>query len=161
MQIFHAHEQGFCVATHGCLVVAVWGRGVEIDDLGQIAAAQRRAVAQHRHCASISIIRAWLSVGVSPEIRAAAAEHLQALVDVNLGSAMVVEAGGARAIFFRSVVTSVNLLARTRTPQKVFTTIDEAVGWALARPGLDPATAAASEQITAAAHELADRYGSK
>jgi hypothetical protein len=100
-------------------------------------------------------------MGVSPEIRAAAAENLREIVDVNRGTAMVVEAGGARAIFFRSIITSVNLLARTSTPQKVCKTIDEAVGWVLARPGIDPATAAASEQIIAATHELADHYGAK
>lgn len=161
METFHAQEQGFCVAIHGCLVVAIWGREAEVDDLRQIAAAQRRAIAQYGHCVAITIIRAKPTMGVSSEIRAVAAENLREIGDVNRGTAMVVEAGGARAIFFRSIITSVNLLARTSTPQKVFKAINEAVDWVLTRPGIDPATAAASEQIIAATHVLADRYGAK
>jgi hypothetical protein len=159
MEVFHAQEQGFCVATHGCLVVAIWGREVELGDLHQIAEAQRRAIAKLRHCAAVTIIRATPTLGVSPEIRAVAAENMREIADVNRGTAMVVEAGGARAIFFRSIITSVNLLARKTMPQKVFTTIDEAIGWVLTRPGIDPETAAASQQIIAAVHVLADRYG--
>jgi hypothetical protein len=49
MEVFHAQEQGFCVAFHGCLVVAIWGREAKLADLMQIAAAQRRAIAQHAH----------------------------------------------------------------------------------------------------------------
>jgi hypothetical protein len=161
MEVFHAQEQGFCVAIHGCLVVVIWGREAEVGDLRQIAAAQRRVIAQHGHCAAVTIIRARPTMGVSSEIRAAAAQNLREIVDVNRGTAMVVEAGGARAIFFRSIITSVNLLARTTTPQKVFTTIPDAIGWVLTRPRIDPATAAASEQIIAAARELADRYGER
>lgn len=159
MIVSHAEEQGFCVATHGCLVVAIWGREVVIDDLERIAEAQRQVVAQLGHCATITIVRAKPTLGVSAEIRAAAAKNLQEFADLNRGTVMVVEAGGARAIFFRSIVMSVYLLARTATPQKVFSTIDEAFGWVLERPGIDPATAAAGESIIAAAHELADRYG--
>ena len=159
MEILHAQEQGFCVAAHGCLVVAIWGREAEIGDLQQIAVAQRRAIAKHHHCAAVTIIRARPTLGVSPEIRALAAENLREIANVNRGTAMVVEAGGARAIFFRSIITSVNLLARTTTPRKVFTTIDAAIGWVLTRPGIEPETAAASEQIVAAVHVLADRYG--
>jgi hypothetical protein len=160
MEVFHAQE-GFCVATHGCLVVAIWGREAEVGDLQQIADAQHRAVAQYGHCAAITIIRATPTLGVSPEIRAAAAKNLREIVDFNRGTAMVVEAGGARAIFFRSIVTSVNLLARTTTPQKVVTTIDAAVAWVLTRPGIDPATAAARERVIAGLHELAEHYGAQ
>jgi hypothetical protein len=161
MDVVYARELGFCVAAHGCLVVAIWGREAALDDLEQIAQAQRRAIAKVGHCAALTIIRAKPTLGVSPEIRAAAAKHLQEIANINRGTAMVVEAGGARAIFFRSIVTSVNLLARTTTPQKVFTTIDEAIGWLLTRPGIDPATVAASERVLAQVHVLADRHGAK
>jgi hypothetical protein len=161
MEVFHAQEQGFCVAFHGCLVVAIWGREAKLADLMQIAAAQRRAIAQHGHCAAITIIRAKPTLGVSPEIRAAAAQNLREIAGVNRGTAMVVEAGGAKAVFFRSIIISVNLLARTTTPQKVFTTIDDAVGWVLTRPGIDPEMAAARGRIIPAVHVLADRYGKK
>lgn len=149
------------MAVHGCLIVAIWGREVVIGDLRQISEAQQRAIAQLGHCASVTIVRARPTLGVSAEIRAAAANNLREIAHLNRGTAMVVEAGGARAIFFRSIVTSVNLLARTSTPQKVFTTIDEAIDWVLTRPGIDPATAAASERIIAEVHELADRFGAK
>jgi hypothetical protein len=159
MDVFHAQARGFCVATHGCLVVAIWGREAEVGDLQHILEAQRRAIATYRHCAAVTIIRARPTLGVSPEIRAVAAKNQREIAELNRGTAMVVEAGGARALFFRSIITSVNLLARMTTPQKVFTTIEEAVGWVLTRPGIDPETAAASERIIAAVKVLADRYG--
>jgi hypothetical protein len=63
MEVIHAEERGFCVGTHGCLIVVIWGRAAEVGDLWQIAAADRRAIAQHGHCAAIMIIRARPTMG--------------------------------------------------------------------------------------------------
>lgn len=158
MEVRCDHEH-FCVASHGCFVVVVWGREVEADDLERLSEVQRAAVAACEHCAVLSIIRAGLTMAVNDDVREASQRNLREFTDVTLGSAMVVEAGGMRASFFRSVITGIHLVTRSKVPQKVFDNIDEAVRWLLSQPGLDPTTASSVDDILAGVQQLADQYG--
>lgn len=152
-------EQHFCVARRCGLVVVVWGREVEAADLERLAKTQREVIAEHGHCLVMSIIRAGLSMSVKDDVRRAGEQNLRDFAATTLGSAMVVEAGGIRASFFRSVITGIHLATRSKVQQKVFDNIDEAVGWLMARPGVDMATFGASQETVAKAYELADRFG--
>jgi hypothetical protein len=54
-----------------------------------------------------------------------------------LANTVVIEQGGVKGAFMRSVVTGVNMLSRTRVPITVFPTLDEAVAWMADLPGPD------------------------
>jgi hypothetical protein len=152
-------EPGFCVAVHAFLVVSVWGRVSVAADIEHLSRVQRQVVAEHGYCATLSIIRAGLSTTVTDDVREAGNANVREFAHVNRGSAMVVEGGGFRVVFFRSLLTSVQLLTRSSLKQKVFESIDDGVGWLLERPGVDPALAGEREHVIAAAYAVADAYG--
>lgn len=149
----------FCVARDRALVVVVWGRDVIADDLAQLSEVQREVVGAYEHCVVTSIIRAGLSLAVKEDARKAGERNLAEFEGYTLGSAMVVEAGGLRASFFRSVVTGIQLVTRSAVPQKVFHNIDDSMRWLLAFPGVDPSTAQNVDELIAGAYALAERYG--
>lgn len=154
-------EPGFCVAAHDSLVAVIWGRDARREDLEQLANAQRAAVDTHGHCAVMTVIRAGLSMSIGDGVREASEDNLREFADVHRGSALVVEAGGLRAAFFRSVITSVQLLARSPVSQKVFNNIDDSVTWLLEQPGMPADMPAARDEIIAGIYEIAERYGGK
>ena len=151
--------EGFCVASRGCLVVVVWGRDVVAQDLELLSEVQREVVASVGHNVVLSIIRAGLSMSVNEGVREGGQANLREFQDATLASVMVVEAGGMRAAFFRSVVTGIHLVTRTKVEQRVFDSIDEGVRWLLARPGVDPQTVAERDALIAEAFRVADLYG--
>jgi hypothetical protein len=155
----HEEEQGFGLATYRSLIVVVWGRTVRLPDIQALTKVQRELIDRYGHFAVLTIIRAGLLMSVDDEVRRLSENNLREFQAFNRGNSMVVEAGGLRATFFRSVMTGIQLLARSPVPLKVFDNIDEAVHWVLDRPNIDPVVVAASDPIIAAAFELADRYG--
>lgn len=159
MQTVHVAER-FCVAHFASLVVVVWGRVVEGPDLERLGVVQRQTVAEYGHCLTLSLIRAGLEMTVAEDVRVGGRKNLQEFEHVTVGSATVIEAGGLRASFFRSVITGIHLLARSKVPQKVLDNIDDGVRWLLERPGAGPELAAQTDAIIAGVHELADRFGS-
>ncbi len=158
MQIVHEAES-FCVAQFGPLAVVVWGRVVEGPDLARLGVVQRKAIKEFGHCVVLSIIRAGLEMTVNEDVRAGGRQNLREFEHVTLGSALVIEAGGMRASFFRSVITGIHLLARSKVPQKVLDNIDEGVRWLVERPGLAPEFPPQIDAIIAGAHKLANQFG--
>jgi hypothetical protein len=149
----------FCVARRGPLVVVVWGREVEGPDLERLSEVQREVVAAFGHCLVLSIVRAGLTMMVKDEVRKGGENNLREFGSTTLGSAMVIETGGLRASFFRSVITGIQLVARSRVPQKVFDNIDEALRWLLSQPKVDVATSGAIEEILVGVYAAAEQYG--
>ncbi|PRP95843.1 hypothetical protein ENSA5_37120 [Enhygromyxa salina] len=149
----------FCVAACESLVVVVCGRVVDTVDLDLIAKVQRELSDEWGHFVALTIIRAGLEMTVTDEVRERSARNMREFATTTLGSALVVESGGFRAVFFRSVLTSLQLVSRSPVKQKVFSDIGEALRWLLARPGVEAKAAAAIDSLVADVITIADEYG--
>ena len=149
----------FCVAAHDRLIVIIWGRDPQRQDLEGLTLKQREHVAAHGHCVTLTVIRAKLSVRVSDGTREASADNFREFSGLNKGAAVVVEGGGLWASLIRSVMTGIQMLSFAVLPQKMFDSIEEAAHWVACRPGLEPPLSAEVDAIIAEIHELADRYG--
>lgn len=131
MLVRRAERPGFCVANLGPLIVAIWTRTAVGEHVDLIGEAQREILREHGKCAVISIIRAELSMSVDDEVRAKGQDNIRDFGDSTVRNVLVVEAGGLRASFFRSVVTGLYFLTRKSSAQKVCSNLTEAVEWSL------------------------------
>ena len=150
-------EPGFAIASASVVIVVVWGREARAEDIAQLSAVQRLTIGRHGRCAVVNVIRAGLSLSVDPSVREASAANIREFEGASLAASLVVEAGGLRAAFFRSVLAGIQMVSRAPLAQGVFSTIEEALAWTLATPGLDSPLALAD--LGPAVHALADHYG--
>jgi hypothetical protein len=158
MEIRH-DAPGFGIGVHGCMIAVVWGRVVEIDDIEALTKIQHTTVDQHGCCLVLSVIRAGLKMTVEDDVRKASEVNLREFEQFNRGSAMVVEAGGLRASFFRSVMTGIHFVTRSPVPQKIFDNIGDAVLWLADRPTVDAKMLDDINPLVIGAYEIADRFG--
>lgn len=151
-------EPNFGIGVQGCMIVVVWGRVVEVGDIKALTAVQYETVDRYGCCLVLSVIRAGIKMTVDDEVRKAGEVNLKEFERFTRGSAMVVEAGGLRASFFRSVITGIHLIARSPVPQKIFDNIDDAVLWLADRPGVDRTTL---DELTLvpSVYAMADHFG--
>lgn len=152
-------EPGFGIAVHGCMIAIIWGRVVELDDIKALTAIQHETVDRYGCCLVLSVIRAGIKMTVDDEVRKASEANLREFEQFNRGSAMVVEAGGLRASFFRSVMTGIHFVTRSPVPQKIFDNIGDAVLWLVDRPTVDAKMLDEINPLVVGAYELADRFG--
>ena len=126
-----AERPGFCVADSGPLVVSIWTRTAVGEDVDLVGKVQRQVLDEYSKCIVVTIIRAPLSMAVDDEVREKGQAIIRDCGDATLRNVLVVEGGGLRANFFRSVVTGLYFLSRKSSAQKVSASIDEAMDWAL------------------------------
>lgn len=150
-------EPGFAIATAGVVVVNVWGRDARAEDIARLSEIQRATVSGFGRCAVVTVIRAGLSLSVDPSVRAASAANMREFEGRCRGVTLIVESGGLRAAFFRSVIAGVQMVSRSALPQNVHSTIEAGLEWLLALPGLDCDLGVGD--LGPAIHALADRYG--
>lgn len=149
----------FCVASCASMVIAVWGRVAVADDVRALGRVQREVVAEHGYCMVLTIIRAGLETTLEDGVREAGQDNAREFAGVNRGAALIIEGGGFRLVFFRSILTSQQLLSRTPIKQRVFDSIDGGVQWLLERPGVEPWLLDEADSVIAAAYRCADTYG--
>lgn len=152
-------QPNFGIAAHGCLIVIVWGRVVEVGDIKALTEVQHEIVDRYGCCLVLSVIRAGIKMTVDDEVRKASEANLRDFEPYTRGSAMVVEAGGLRASFFRSVMTGITLVTRSPVPQKIFDNIGDAVLWLVDRDTVDRKMLDEIDVLVTGAYGLADRFG--
>lgn len=127
----HSERPGFCVAHGGPLVVPIWTRTAVAEHVDLVADLQRQVLREFPKLIVLTIIRAKLSMSVREDVRERSRASVDEFGDHTVRSVMVVEEGGLRASFFRSVVTGVYFLSRSSKSQKVSTSIDDGLDWLL------------------------------
>jgi hypothetical protein len=86
-------------------------------------------VGEHKQMSSIVVMRGQFHFDLTPEARRAGAALTKEWEGFNTGQAIVIEADGFKASLARSLITGVNLLARSKARQKVFKDPREATQW--------------------------------
>ncbi|MCR9160725.1 MAG: hypothetical protein ACE37F_20565 [Nannocystaceae bacterium] len=125
----HSERPGFCVAYGGPLIVPVWTRTATAEHVDLVADAQRQLLREFPKFVILTVIRAKLSMSVNDDVRERSRANVDEFGERTVRSVMVVEEGGLRASFFRSVVTGVYFLSRNSKKQRVCTSIDDGLAW--------------------------------
>jgi hypothetical protein len=121
-------DGGARVLRCASLVVSVHPRASTVEDLRFIHGACQRIAAEHTQMCSLTLLL-QAGMGLDGPTRDAAKALASDFRDVSIGQAIVYGGEGLQASLVRSVLTGVNLLARARAPQRVFTRANEAVRW--------------------------------
>jgi hypothetical protein len=98
----------------------------QFRDIGTIC---RQVVEEHCQMSSIVVMRGDISLNLDAETRGEGAALTKEFELTNTGQALVMEADGFKASLARSLITGVNLLARSKARQRVFKDPREATEW--------------------------------
>src|SRR5579859_7409443 len=128
--------------------------GYELDHFRTLGRVCSQLVAEHKQMSSLVVMRGEFNFSLSPEARKAGASLTREFASSNTGQAIVIEAAGFRASLARSLITGVNLLSGSRSKQKVFQDLDEAVGWVCGQPGQPPELRDGGSKILAEIRKL-------
>jgi len=114
---------------HGSLLLIIHWNELQLQHLASITAACDQVVREHKQMTSLIIMRGAVNVDLSSDARRAGANLTNKYERYNTGQAIVVEASGFMASLARSVITGINLLARSKASQRVFQDSREATAW--------------------------------
>ena len=123
---------------YGSLLVNVHWDELRLHHLGIITDVCDGIVKRHDKLTSIIVLRGNVNVDLSAETRTAAANLTARFEKGNNGQAIIIEADGFRASLARSVITGINLFARSRASQRVFQNPKEATEWLCTLPTQPP-----------------------
>ena len=101
-------------------------RAEQFREIGKICS---QVVAEHGQMSSIVVMRGDISLNLDAETRREGAALTKEFELTNTGQALVMEADGFKASLARSLITGVNLLARSKSRQRVFKEPREAAEW--------------------------------
>lgn len=144
------------------LLVVVFEQPTCVEAAQAIQRFHRERIATSSRISSITVLTGELRLQVDPEVRRVGSEIAREAAQVGIAGAVVVPADGWIATFFRSVITGMHIVARVKTPHRVFARIDDAVRWICEQPGQVPAIADHADAILAACASagLVDRAAS-
>lgn len=108
---------------------------LKLAHLTSITRACEQVCDVHKQMTSIILLRGAVNVDLSNEARRAGASLTSRFEKFNTGQAVVVEASGFMASLARSVITGINLIARSKAPQRVFQDAREGTEWLCSLPG--------------------------
>lgn len=138
------HENDDClqVAWDSLTLIAFVGTA-HADDVRVIWRNDRDIIARHGTLTSITVMLGELKMSAPDEVKALAGQMTADLAPDSIGGAVVVPWEGLAGAAFRTVLASIYLLGRVRTPNKVFKALPDAIDWVLALPNQLPAMSAA------------------
>jgi hypothetical protein len=113
---------------HSLIIGVLWG-SLKLENVLSISGVIEHVVQKRGSQTSIIVVRGDYGIDLSPELRRAFANLTTKYEKYNMGQALVMEEEGFRASMARSAITAVNLLARSRTKQRVFKDPHEAALW--------------------------------
>jgi hypothetical protein len=113
---------------HSLLLNIHWNE-FRVEHFKAINEACAMIVGEHQQMSSIVVMRGQFHFDLTPEARRAGAALTKEWEGYNTGQAIVIEADGFKASLARSLITGVNLLARSKARQKVFKDPREATQW--------------------------------
>jgi hypothetical protein len=122
--------------------------------LHSITRACEKIVGEHKQMTSLIVLRGAVNVDLSTEARKAGANLTMRFEKLSVGQAVVVEASGFMASMARSVITGINLIARAKSPQRVFQDPREATEWLCGLPAQPAEIQTGLPRLWAAIEEL-------
>jgi hypothetical protein len=120
------------------LVLNVHWNEFRLEHFKAISESCAAVVGEHKQMSSIVVMRGEFSFNLTPEARRAGAALTKEWENYNTGQALIVEADGFKASLARSLITGVNLLARSKARQRVFKDPQEATQWVCELDGQTP-----------------------
>jgi hypothetical protein len=138
--VVDADESKFALGHTRTVVVLVWRNASSIEAIHTLA--RTFDAIRGRHSDSLvgflSIIERDCSLDMPSEVRGGLTRVLDQNQDVIGGAAIVYEGEGFKATVVRSVITAINIAARTRFPNGVFGDVSSAADWLVERIGETP-----------------------
>ena len=130
-------EPGFLVAVHEWILVIVWAREMRVEDYVEHTSPAERALRDRWGTfVVLTMFGDGFELRVSNAVREAAATAMREFDGANIATAHVIEGGGIRGTMLRTAATTVQLLARSMSGQRMFDDVAAAVDWLLEHPGL-------------------------
>ena len=120
---------GHCGFNCGPLFVTVHKGLPEAEDFESMLAMTGRLVERYDSLVSLVVLRGEVPLSVDPSRRAAAERLGKAYPGLSKGTALVLEAEGVRASIYRSLLSGVMLISRSKTKTSVFRSVPEAIRW--------------------------------
>jgi hypothetical protein len=138
------HETEDCLqVAWDSLTLIVFVGTARAEDVRTIWRNDRDIISRHGSLTSITVMTGELRMTAPDEVKQLAAEMTADLAQDSVGGAVVVPWEGLAGATFRTVLASIYLLGRIRTPNKVFKALPAAIDWVLELPNQLPALAAA------------------
>jgi hypothetical protein len=130
-----------------------WGE-MRLQTFLEISGVCESMVRMHNVYSSIIVVRGDYGVELSSEVRAAAAQLTLKYQKHTRAQALVLEADGFKSSIARSVITAVNLLARSDIKTRVFKDPVQAVQWLCALEEQPAAIHSAAPRLAEAIRKL-------
>lgn len=122
------------VFSSGSLLVVDYVTAGTVESLEETARQQHALIAERGKISMIQVVTG--AVGkVDDAVKKKAAEMTKALEGKVFGSAIVIPGSSLSAMMLRTVVTGINMVSKSSTPQKCYGTVEEALNWLKAFPG--------------------------
>jgi hypothetical protein len=142
----HENEDCLQVAWDSLTLIAFVGTA-HADDVRRVWRNDRDIIARHGSLTSITVMLGRLEMNAPDEVKMLAGEMTADLAPDSIGGAVVVPWDGLAGAAFRTVLASIYLLGRVRTPNKVFKELPAALDWVLELPNQRPALFAARPRL--------------
>lgn len=125
------------IFTSASLLVVDYMAAGTLASLDENARHQQALLAAYPKISSLQIMSGPVGK-VDDALKKKAAEMTKAIENKCFGSAIVIPGSSLGAMMIRTVVTGINMVSKSNTPQKCFATIGEALSWLQSFPGQDP-----------------------
>jgi hypothetical protein len=135
--LIHEEPDQFLYQYRSLLVNIHWNE-LQLAHLQSITRACEKLTDEHKQMTSLIVLRGAVNVDLSNDARKAGANLTMRFEKLSVGQAVVVEASGFMASMARSVITGINLIARAKSPQRVFQDPREATEWLCGLPAQPP-----------------------
>jgi len=150
-QLHLAYDLGGSRAYYwGSVVIGVFETMVDADGIRIFRELHRELRPQVGMFSTLSVVVGELEMNLDNEVRRIGGEMTREFDPVALAAATVVQSGGIKAAFLRSVITGMHLVGRSTTPHRVFRKTDDALAWILALDDQEPRYVQESAKIRAA-----------
>jgi hypothetical protein len=124
-----ARESGYAIATAGSCVVQLVHTQLTLAGISATRRALGDLTDRYDKVGFITVLEDTSKVTVTDEIRAGVAGIVRQYSPLFCAAAVVFEGQGFRATAVRSVVTALNIASRAQHPNRVFSRLNDGIGW--------------------------------
>jgi hypothetical protein len=120
----------YMVATYRGVLISVWWAVPSLEPLKRVQ--EQRELLRDRwpgKIAVLAIVKVDRPRQLSPEARQFSELSRRELAEICAAEATVIEAGGVGLALARMLYAAMNLVNRVRYPSRIFSSLDEGLGW--------------------------------
>ncbi|MBM4782523.1 MAG: hypothetical protein GQE15_33020 [Archangiaceae bacterium] len=129
-----ARSPGIRLFSSGPLLVVEYVTAGTVESLDETSRHQHELISQHGKISILQMVTG--AVGkVDDAVKKKAADMTKSLEGKVFGSAIVIPGTSLSTAMLRTVVTGINMLSKSSTPQKCYGTIEDALAWLKSLPG--------------------------